>query len=245
MLRIIIALSLVLLSVIGCSDKNSLGYTDDEIIAKVYSGYKFPAGFYTEDLDSGSIYYVNTLSIKPLNDRGDTWIELSTDNRDSAFNWSELSCLYSAYYRKYVSEKETEKYFEFRRVREENPTDIVLFRAHKASYIDRSMYDFFNPGAVIGQYKQKPLKLEQVKELIEYLIFVKGYNNSSYKVLESVCSENDTAFIHEITDLTINYGDWGLRDEIKVWDKHYYVNKASGNITLSKELVKTIQGRMN
>ena len=100
---------------LSCEDDTVLGpYEQVEIVKLAYDRqYKVPDNFYWEvDLD-GSIYYENTVSISPIDLREHTWIELATNNRDSAFHWSEASSHYSAYYRELISEKETEKFFEF------------------------------------------------------------------------------------------------------------------------------------
>src|SRR6266446_7909691 len=94
---------------------DSLSLTTSQIFQAVYSSYKFPKGFYEEDLQGGAIYYENSVSIKPLSQRQPHWFELSTNDRDQAFAWSESSAVNSAYYRQLQSETQTEKYFEFRR----------------------------------------------------------------------------------------------------------------------------------
>jgi len=220
-------------------------YADKDILDIVYSDYKFPENFYSENLNGGNIYYLNTLSIKSLGEREHSSIELCTNNRDIAFNWSELSSTYGSYYRDYVSEKETEKYFEFKRVYNQNPSDIILYRAHKCSYLDRTMYDYFNPGNVIGKYNQRPFQKEKITELIEYLVFVKNYDNGSYKVLRSYTLEKNDRFVHLIDELITYGGDWGVSDRIELWGTKYTVSKSSGSITVTKKLIKTIVGRMN
>lgn len=220
-------------------------YDDEDILDSVYSDYKFPKNFYSENLNGGNIYYLNTLSIKSLSEREHISIELCTNDRDIAFNWSELSCTYSSYYRDYVSEKETEKYFEFKRVYNQNPSDIILFRAHKCSYLDRSMYDYFDPGTVIGKYNQRPFQKEKITELIEYLVFVRNYNNGSYKVLKSYTLEENNRYVHLIDELIIRYGDWGVSDRIELWGTKYTISKINGNITVTKKLIKTVVGRTN
>ena len=228
----------------NCSDKITSS-EEDKILEKVYSNYKYPTDFYTEDLDSASLYYVNTLSIKPPDERTASSIELSTNNRDSAFNWTELTCLNGSFYMTFVGERETGKFFEFRRVYLENPGTVILFRVHKTSYLDRSMYDYYSPGEIIGKYNIRPFQLDEVKELIEYLIFVETYNNSSNKVLESDCREEKEKFIHTVKDVVIVYGDWNLRDEINVYETHYTIDKSTGDITKTQEQIDIIHGRKN
>jgi len=226
-------------------DTSTKEFTDQEILTAAYSNSKYPPGFYTEELQGGNIYYVNTVSIKPVNEREHIWIQLCTDNRDEAFNWSELTCNYSSYYRDLIEEKETEKYFEFRRVYKENPNDVALFRAHKCAYLDRSMYDFFKKGPFIGIYNKKPYKLNEVKELIEYLWFTSNYNIGGVSILNSTTIETGKEFIHTLYEVSVTYGDWNSYDDISLWKLNYYINKSNGEITFSKSLLKTITGRLN
>jgi len=232
-----------LVLLIGCSLQEPIP-DDDEILAIAYSSYKIPDDFYREDLDGGSIYYDNSLSILPLNERISSSFQLCTDDLDQAREWSEATSQNSSYYRKRVEESETEKYFQFRRVYEQNPTDIILSRVHKQSYLDRSMYDFFNPGTILGQYNKKPYNLEEVQELIEYLWFTDYYALGGRKVLDSSISVDRLHFICMLNEIQIVYGDWGIRDEITVLESTYFINKTDGKITYSQEVLKTIQGKM-
>lgn len=220
-------------------------YQDDKILSKAYSSYKIPEEFYQENLDDGSIYYNNTLSILPLEERTSSSIQLSTDNRDQAREWSELTSKNSSYYRKLVDESENEKYFQFKRVYEQNPSDIILSRVHKSAYLDRSMYDLFNPGNIIGKYTNKPYQIKEVKELIEYLWFVEHYNSSGRKVLNSSIQEESSRFVHLIEELKIIRGDWGIHDQIFVLESTYSVDKTTGEISYIEEKIKEIQGRSN
>ena len=228
----------------GCSVQEP-GKDNDEILEIAYSTYKMPDDFYREDLDGGSIYYNNTLSILPLGQRTSNSYQLCTDDKDIARDWSEATSQNSAYYRELVDETETEKYFQFKRVWDENPTDIILSRVHKKSYLDRSMYDFFNPGDIIGQYNKKPYKIEAVQELVEYLWFTENYNISGRKVLESSISLDQSHFICKLKEIKIAGGDWGIRDQIILFETYYFINRTDGKITISQSDLKTIEGRSN
>ncbi len=245
MRKFLIPFALITILFSGCTQNQPLAFSGDDILERVYSDYKFPEGFYTEETDSGSFYYENTISIKAPDEREAVWIELSTNSVDTARQWSELSARHSAYYRTLVGERETEKFFEFRRMRETNPADVLLSRVHKRSYLDRSMYDSFKKGPVIGRYTARPMRLPEVKELIEYLVFIREYKNGSYKVLDSQCKEEKTYFLHTLTEALVVYGDWGLRDQITLRISRYVIDKYSGEIRVRREVIRTIEGRMN
>ena len=64
---------------------------EEHILDLAYSkDYTYPAGFSHEVIVSGSIYYENTVSIKPINLRQDNCIELNT-------TWSKSDLLKSLY----------------------------------------------------------------------------------------------------------------------------------------------------
>jgi len=44
--------------------------------------YQYPDGFYYEKNLNGYVYYENTVSIKPINERENIWIELNTNDKE-------------------------------------------------------------------------------------------------------------------------------------------------------------------
>ncbi len=196
-LKVIIAVSFIALILASCNDNNVTEpiINADTLYNFAYYGEKWPRGFYQEDSLEGSIYYENSVSIKPLNERKDVWIQLCSDNIDTARKWSELSSEYSSYYRDLISERETVKYYEFKRVYSANKKDIILSRVHKCSYLDRSIYDFFKDGDTIGVFNKKNFDKNDVKELIEYIWFVEHYDIGG-KVYQSFTEQENSMYIH-------------------------------------------------
>lgn len=216
---------------------------DDQILHLVYSSYKYPQGFYHEDIANGSIYYENTISILPVSQRGTQWIELCTDDRNQARAWSDSSNANGSAWRVVVSERETEKYFEFKR--SDSSAWSLLSRVHKCSYLDRSMFDRFHPGSILGIFKKRPILVSDVKILIEYLWFVDNYESGGSKVLTSMVQDIVSAYQILITEVQVTYGDFGLYDNITIYELIYSVSKIDGAITLSKKVQRAIQGHMN
>jgi len=224
---------------------DSITISDSQIRSLTYSSYKYPNGFYQENLGRGSIYYNNTLSILPLNQRSAHSTELSTNNQDQALAWSESTAINSAYYRKLVSESQTDKYFQFRRVYQKDTNDMVLDRVHKLSYLDRSMFDSFNPTPLIARLNSRPIDSILVQNLVEYLWFVENYDIYGAQVLATVNRQSiDTAW-SVIYSLQRAGGDFGLPDEITLSRSMYSVSTQSGNVWFSITPIRTIQGRYN
>ncbi|MBN1397600.1 MAG: hypothetical protein JXA06_06180 [Bacteroidetes bacterium] len=246
-MKIFYHLLLISLVAVGLSCKNNEVLTptlnDDQILQLVYSSYKYPQGFYQEDVTNCSIYYENTISIMPLRQRGTKWYELCTEDHNQARAWSDSSNANGSTWRVVVSERETEKYFEFKR--SDSSAWSLLSRVHKCSYLDRSMFDRLNPGSILGVFQKRPILASDVKILIEYLWFVDNYEIGGSKVLTSIVQDMESVYQILITETRVSYGDFGLHDNITVYESIYSVSKFDGTITLSKKVQRSIQGHMN
>jgi hypothetical protein len=130
-----------------------------------------------------SIYYDNTLSITPTNQRERVWIELHTNDIEEARNWSILTQKNGSANRTLVNERENEKFFEFLWLDEVRPVDELynsryglLSRVHRTEYFvplfDKfdffPRFDDFEKNYIIGIYNGEQ-SIEKVKELVEYL----------------------------------------------------------------------------
>jgi len=211
--------------------------------------YKYPDGFYHEENLIGSVYYENTLSIKPINERND-YIELHTLNKEEARNWSNLSNEYSSVNRVIIQENETEKYFEFVRknVNPYNENDILLSRVHKSDYFIpmRNLYFLhgygFNEENTIGIFNGD-LTISNVKELIEFLWDYPNRQNGSSKVAKTEISEQGDKFEYYIQEICIIYGDYGVYDMIYIYDITFTLDKNTRILSLTdKKLIREIRG---
>lgn len=206
--------------------------SDDEIRRLARSQEKFPPGFYQENLAGASIYYENTVSIRKSED----WFELSTDNRDQAFAWSEASSQKSSVYRALQSERQTEKYFEFRYINPDNPSDILLSRVHKRSYLDRSRFNHFNPTPLLGVFNFRPINVNTVQNLCEYLWFTERYNIVDYRILAIATTESADKISCALYYILIEG-----KLMIRVMRREYSVAKKSGEIYQTESLISVVQ----
>ena len=234
---------LLLVITISCDNDKVIRPPEEEhILELAYStDYDFPTGFYHEVVDTGSIYYENTLSIKPISERDHVWIELSSNDRNEARLWSDRSNENSSDNRELISERETKKYFEFKRQNRVFARDILYSRVHKTSYFQPVVNHFNVSDTIIGNYNGE-LNLTSVKELVEYL-WSSGTMNVSYsKVLESEIKEFDDHFEYYIQSILIVYGDFGLHDEIIVYDNFVTLKKSDRELIIKTNKIKTILG---
>lgn len=238
----ILLLIFITLAATGCenNDNSFLNLTNDdrEIVEMAYSTtYRYPPGFNVEQNLDGSLYYENTISIGTSQT---SWIELNTNDKYQAKKWSETSSNRSSYYRDLVAERETEKYFEFKRVYSEDTDDVILSRVHKSSYFIPA-FDKFHPGNTIGTLKVSPINKETAKDFIEYLwtSYVIGYDD---KVLEYTATEYSEKVQYNLKSVSVIYGDFGLCDTIQVMNFDFVVDKRSGIVTFEARTIKEIKG---
>lgn len=158
-------------------------------------------------MDDASLYYVNALSIDSL--ESENSFELSTNSWDQAKYWSIKSTFENSLFEQGT---ENEKSFEF--IRDKNPVDNskIKFRTHKSSYLTRDnyKYDYLNNSGTIGVFRKQNFTVNDAKELIDYLWFIRNYDMLSYKILNSfVVNKQLTIEVHHY-ELFIVGGDFNL-----------------------------------
>ncbi len=228
------------LFIVSCDKEDNLDSANDEFLELAYDKtYQYPDGFYCEKNLIGYVYYENTVSIKPTDERENIWIELNTNDKEQAKTWSDLSNEYSSVDREIIKENETNKYFEIVRVNIENNNDTLLSRVHRSDYFI-SLYNKFNDIDTIGIYNGE-LTSKNVKELIEYL-WSCGTLSIYDKVVESTIADKENEFEHKIQSLKTVYGDFGLHDMIYVYDNEFKLDKITRTLTIKRKLIKEIEG---
>lgn len=219
---------------------NQSEFTDNELFNATYTNYKDPEYFYSENLGDTSFYYINTVSIDSLNK--DKWIELSTNDENQAFSWCMKSSPEGSAFKEGV---QSEKFIEYFRTHNPNDNLLIKFRAHKKSYFYRNDYDSFRKSDSIGIFEKENFTPDDAKELIDYLYYIKNYQNGSSKLLSSfVINNQETVDVHHF-ELYIVFGDFDLYDEITLLEKKYEINKESGIIIISETNIRTINGEYN
>jgi hypothetical protein len=215
---------------------------EEQILEKAYSeDYTYPVGFYHEINNAGLPYYENTVSIRPLSERDHIWIELSTIDKTEARLWSDKTNENNSVNRDVVLENESEKYFQFKRVSPTNPSDILYSRVHKTSYFQPTLNKFSVSDTIVGKYNGE-LTLNNVKELVEYLWSCGTMDANYTKVITSELQEFGDRFESYVQSILIVYGDFGLHDEIEVYDNHIILGKAVRELFIKTKKTKTITG---
>ena len=211
---------------------NIIPYSDDFLLYFSLHGQKYPQGFYKEEINNiASIYYVNSVSTKLDITK---WIQLCTDDSAEAISWMELSSE-----NELTEFKDTEKYFQAT----SNSTTSsykILFRVHKCSYLDRTDYNFLNKTDSIGIFNKRPINEQSVKEVVEYLWFLKNYKTANTNVLFTSFTSNNEDIIYNIFSTHYSEGDWGMCPSVQVYDEVYRINKVDGVIIYKANLIRSI-----
>ena len=211
---------------------NIIPYSDESIINFSLYGQKYPNDFYNEETKNiASIYYVNTVSTKLDNTK---WIQLCTDDRNEATNWIKISSK-----REKIELTETEKYFQFISI-DTTSSYKILFRVHKCSYLDRTIYDALNSSDSLGILNKRPINEQSTKEVIEYLWFNEYYAIGNPKVFYTNYSEDSENCLYQIYVVNYTDGDFGMCPSITVEKQNYIVNKTTGLITKKIKIIRTI-----
>ncbi len=235
-------------------------FSDEEIVAALYSDYELPKGFYSDarDLD-------NYTGVGYLTRASNRWKQICTDSLPLARQWFQEENNASSARSRLIGETETEKYFEFEIETVSPPHFLQLVRVHKCSYLDRSMHvlglhpwrnrDF--SGWCQGVLNFRPINRNTVREVAEYL-----WHNSppAYKAMASFTRDLDTAVCHTIYMLSPAFQDEGENvwaDEsipvppprrpahVTLLRLEYLVNKRTGVILLDGKAIRTISVRDN
>ncbi len=216
------------------------GISDQEIWEAVYEGKRTPPDFYREPLD-GSLYYLNTISITPLHERENAWIELNTEDSAQVRIWSALTEQYGSGERtKILRARETEKYLETHR---SNGKHDILYRAHRSSYIDVDGVDLLHKDSYQGRLTQRPITGDAVQELVEYFWFIRHDKVGGVAVLCCDTSEEPQAFVTTLIEAQLMSGDWNVRDEIRLLRHGYTVDRHTGEISLVSTVLEEFVGR--
>jgi len=125
----------------------------------------------------------------------------------------------------------------------------VHHRVFKCTYISDLQHKIYwkkdnsNSDSYIGIFAQKPISVEGVKELVEFLWYFREGNTKGSKVLSSFTEDDGSSIKHTIFETRTVGGDWGMCDQITLIESVYTVDKNSGEIKLTQEDIKTVKGK--
>lgn len=219
-------------------------FTDQQLIAAVYSSYEGPPGFYAEPATTIAPYYVNTASIAPPCCREPVWRELATDDPAQARAWADSSVAYSNHVAPLdTTAFVTEKYIEFRPGPVVSPNQGVAMRAHRLAYLDRWARDRLHPDSLEGRLNARPIDAAAARKVAEYLWYVDHRQIHGEKALSSFGRDEGNVLVHVVFQTRLVMGDYDMRDVISLIRSEYRVSRTTGDIVRRELLVRTVPGK--
>lgn len=82
--------------------------------------------------------------------------------------------------------------------------------------------------------------LNIIKYVMDYLYYNDTYNIEGFILLNSIIEENDNEYKYTFYEIETCYGDWGLQDQVSLVKNVFIINKESGEVSTTSEVIKTI-----
>lgn len=231
-------------------------FSDREILNAVYSDYKGPNDFFEDALIKKEERNINSVQYEKY--CTNNFNEARTVVEKHIKNFSTMTVT--------EDNEENEKFFQFKAIDNRNIPGRLLrvfkcsyvkdlkrvlsndyqYRYHKETDNQRSKPGFTTTDYV-GEFAQRPITTEKVKELIEFLWFSalgEEYNMGGRKALSSFTKDEGSSITHTIYETQTSYGAYAY-DKIRLIKSVYTINKNSGEIYLSQETIRSITGKYN
>ena len=219
-------------------------FSDEDVKSAVYSGPKFPSDFFQEGLADVILNYIMEADVI-------TFTESATDNYDTALilvnkRLGELSLDTT----NLIDGLPSEKYFEFFWPQPVLTEPVYMFRVHKSSYFEgvefvgTSDMNQFNI-VELGMINYRPFTVQFVKEFFDQLWFYKHYKIVGAVVLKRTITENTSSYNYTIHFTHTVFGNYGVRDKIRLFKGEFELNKSNGSSLINYTLIKEVLGNSN
>ena len=86
---------------------------------------------------------------------------------------------------------------------------------------------------------------DKIEELLNIYEYISGVDNASYKVLKPNIKENKTQYEYSCYYFEVSGGDYGLRDNIRLYEKTITIDKTTGKYETNDKKIREVEGRMN
>jgi hypothetical protein len=212
--------------------------TDLQIATAIYAGTsRTPADFYSETVPSGhevvAKTHVKNTDIDPSVGETQPQFELCTDDWNQALAWSETGAHNDAQYSELVATNDDARYFEFGRMRAGSPQQYVQSRVYKCAYLERSATNLRTGKGAAGTLNIRPLTVDELKRMSEYLWQFTTYNNFGHAVLKSAGLDGPS-LEHTLHIASLVRGGFSSGcDRIDVIAWRHSVDATTGALTLS------------
>lgn len=214
----------IILAIVFSLKNNSSGISPAELMAM--SDSELSDLFYETSRDglvSDSIkrYRYRALNVDSLEDAledaseaGEDLLELKLKNETD---------YYYVVYQKYVSHR--------------NTGDVVFENDYL--YLKRPVFN--TEDKIINlKFFNNPNK---IKEAFDTYLYTRNSDNESFKFLSSEIEENTSTYVYKYYYFEASYGDWGLEDDIRLYEGIVEINRREGGYNLKENMLREVSGK--
>lgn len=227
----------------GIQSDTSLLSTQN-ILDAVYLNKRIPEGFYSEPTPPPDTFQTishikNTDIINPASVTPATPVhEICANDFHQALTWAQATNGGS----NLVDNAENSLFYQFTYVNASTPSFYEIKRVYKCAMVDRSSIDLNNPNYRLGQYIEIPADINNLKILLEYFWTFSPHNNFGYAIISSAINETTDNFLHLFYEARLTTAQNANEcDSVNLYEVNFDINKTTGDITRSEQLISTIK----
>ncbi|MGD9843618.1 MAG: hypothetical protein AB7F79_01705 [Steroidobacteraceae bacterium] len=210
--------------------------SNSEIANLIYSdSQRTPSGFYGETVPVFSGYVATShLKTRDINSSAVLQYELCSDDFNTALQWSETYNTNSGDNAALTGTENTDRYFQFDRLRSGSPMGYLQQRVYKCSYLSRNTVDLLASSGEAGTLNARPMDATTLKILSEYLWQFTSYNNFGNVVLKSSGDSSNTGLSHSIVIASLTRASSANScDSIALNEWRHTANMTTGELELT------------
>lgn len=108
-------------------------------------------------------------------------------------------------------------------------------------YFKESVFDIDNKIINVNIVNDK----DKIKELLNIYEYISKVDTVSYKVLQPNIEENQTQYVYSCYYFDVSKGDYGLRDNIRLYKTTITIDKTTGKYETNDKEIREVEGHMN
>ena len=220
----------ILLLLVGCG--NTVG-PEDDFVRRVYEGPRWPVDFVVDD----GIREASYVGINDVPRRDFPCVESASDARMVAVS--------AGFQISGDAPRETDFYFEFKSERQGSGQSLVrvLWRDYLESFSTSGASEWPAGDLEIGTVLRRPLTSQVVLRLFDHVWLLWNCLSSNVTLLERGVVELDSVFVLSVHEALVVGGDKGICDEIMQARSTYVIEKETGHVEFSREILPSMSGR--
>lgn len=226
----------------------SVANPDLDLARRLYAGNeRLPGGFYSEPRPANVTGTIATLHLKSGDlAPGSAQFELCTDDDAEALEWSERVPAWQGQYTDVVETRVDARLFEIVRVPRADPSALLRHRVFRCGFVDRTATDLAAEAGPAGVLNARPVSLDALRQLVEYLWQFTPQNNADHVVISSTGTDDGARLLHTLRMARlVRAANAGGCDTIEVLDWVHSLDVQSGGLHRTLGTVRRFGARVN